>query len=99
MKYSILVILNAILQIFSIKQSTPPKICANCKHYKQAIVDDTYSKCALFKLQEYDVDYLVTGIKNDDFYYCSTARQSSEMCGKEGKFYKAKRTPKSKSPK
>jgi len=33
---------------------------------------------------------LITGITNIDYYYCSTTRQSENMCGKEGNKYKNK---------
>jgi hypothetical protein len=32
--------------------------------------------------------YFVTGVeKNIEYYYCSTARDINDMCGKEGKRY------------
>jgi hypothetical protein len=31
---------------------------------------------------------LVTGTNTDEYYFCSTARDSNDMCGEEGKYYK-----------
>jgi hypothetical protein len=46
------------------------------------------------KEQDNISNYLVTGayenIEKDDYYYCSTARGSEQMCGKQGKNYKKK---------
>ena len=35
-------------------------------------------------------DFLVTGIQNIDYNYCSIARKYDYMCGKDGKKYKNK---------
>jgi hypothetical protein len=74
------------------------KICANCKFFipKTPL---TKSKCFLFPKVMKDIecqkkisliDYLVTGIKTEEFkykdsyFYCSTARLYESMCGIEG---------------
>jgi len=48
-----------------------------------------FGKCSLFpKEEKRDINYYVTGIeKNIEFHYCSIARSSDNMCGKEGKKY------------
>lgn len=35
--------------------------------------------------------FLVTGINDDQYFYCATARDNNNMCGEEGKYYKKKR--------
>ena len=64
-----------------------PKLCINCKFYKKfPFIGNEFGKCALF-VRPTD-KYLVDGIT--DHYYCAIARQSENMCGKEGKFYEDK---------
>jgi hypothetical protein len=50
--------------------------------------NNKYGRCSLFIKQ--NADYLVAGIEEksyDNYYYCSTARGSEDMCGEEGKEY------------
>jgi hypothetical protein len=49
-----------------------------------------YGKCFLYPKTEENLNkYLVTGSNiNDEYQYCSTARQQFDMCGKEGKSYR-----------
>ena len=58
-------------------------LCMNCKHFKnQFFSDKKFGKCALFPRERTDY-YLVDGSSPDvDNYYCSTAREFDEMCGK-----------------
>jgi hypothetical protein len=45
----------------------------------------------LFERIYYDDNFLVDGIiKKPEYYYCSTARQNDNMCGKDGKLYEKK---------
>jgi hypothetical protein len=44
----------------------------------------------LFLKPEGKTNFLVNGISNDEYYYCSTARDIYSMCGEEGKYYKKK---------
>jgi len=66
-----------------------PKLCINCKYYKNNFLfqDPDYGKCSLFTRKIND--NLVTGITNynKDYYYCSTAREFDNMCGKDAKYY------------
>jgi hypothetical protein len=93
MKNIITLICCIVLPIFSSKIHNPTtriktKICINCKHFVSSDNDNKFGKCSLFPRSENEIDALVTGIhKPDDYYYCSTARQSIRMCGIEGKFY------------
>ena len=66
------------------------KYCVNCKHFIQdKDFKNEYAKCALFPIE--DGKFLVTGkITSENYYYCSTARISSSMCGKNATKYKRK---------
>lgn len=69
------------------------KICINCKHIIKSNSDPKYSKCSLFPLK--DSHFLVTGNKTDnEFFYCSTARENNDMCGKNATKYRKKRVKK-----
>ena len=68
-----------------------PKICLNCKYIIPDITcKNMFAKCALFEKDD-DASkyyyYLVNGEmgpRSVDYYFCSTARHSESMCGKEG---------------
>jgi hypothetical protein len=47
-----------------------------------------YGKCSFFPIR--DINFLVNGINEEKYYYCSTSRDSNDMCGEEGKYYKKK---------
>lgn len=73
-----------------------PKFCTNCKYFLQGGKHDTgfiYGKCLRFpkKMNLSDeTKYLVSGIfQISDMHheYCIIARQSSNMCGLDGKYY------------
>ena len=83
-----LVICYIVLPVFSFNEITP-KFCVNCKFFTNSFMkNNIYGKCSLFPKTEHNIDYLVTGTdKNIEFYYCSVARSSDNMCGKEGKKY------------
>jgi len=82
----ILVFVYLIVPIFSLKGH---KICINCKYFKKDFLsNDNFGKCALFPKEIYNTDYLVDGKRikqKNEYYYCSTARSSDDMCGKSGK--------------
>jgi len=103
MNYNILFICSIIVPIFSLEKTTP-KICVNCKFFKNDLIFDIasekrYGKCLAFPIvtEENENDYndfLVTGIKKNkiiEYSYCSIARRSEDMCGKGGKMYKSKK--------
>ena len=86
MKY-IFTILNILfLPILSFKEIIP-KLCINCKYFITDNRNDLYGKCSLFTKKEGRIDFLVNGIYNDQFHYCSIAREHNDMCGEEGKLY------------
>jgi len=72
----------------SIKNPTP-KFCVNCKHFindKNGNIE--FAKCALFFRE--DMTFLVGGHVTKEHRYCSTARMTENMCGKEGKMFTRK---------
>jgi hypothetical protein len=89
MKYLFVIFLSIILPIISLKKSTP-KICNKCKHFIPDKDFELYGKCALFPKRNGKINFLVNGIMNDEYFYCTTSRDSSDMCGEEGKYYKRK---------
>lgn len=74
----------------------PEKLCVNCQYFsinknaQNTNTGNVFGKCIAFPITESnEVSYLITGKKEKrDFFYCSTARGDSEMCGKEGKKYR-----------
>ena len=98
MKYIIVFFCSILLPIFSWKKNTP-KLCLNCKFFINDLMGNQYGKCSFFPTELSDAKFLVTGIKTTDYYYCSTARQYENMCGKEGNKYKNKPSNISKSMK
>ena len=81
--------MNNMRLLFFIPMISALKLCIDCKHYKNNGFHDTkYGKCTLFPIEDDDY-YLVNGesFKQNNHYYCSTARYSSLMCGKEGKYF------------
>jgi hypothetical protein len=81
----------SILSIFAFNEQ---KICVNCKHFnKDFWSEKKFGKCTLFPREEISKSYLVDGkhdIKNDDYYYCSTARGFDSLCGEKGTFFEKK---------
>ena len=75
-----------------LKQTTP-KFCVNCKHFIPHEYNNEYGKCAFFVYE--NSKFLVDGIARENEYYtCSTARSSINLCGKEGTKYRKKYTKK-----
>lgn len=91
MKYTFLIICVIILPVLSLKKVTH-KLCVNCKFFINSDNgDNKYSKCSFFPSDVSHVNFLVTGVENNKYNYCSVARSFESMCGKEGKAYKKKR--------
>ena len=91
MKY-ILVFVSLLLPVFAF-QGDPQKLCINCKHFtKDFFNSNQFGKCKSFSKETNSNVYLVDGKSNKhaDFYYCSTARTSDDMCGTEGYFFEKK---------
>ena len=86
MKLNIILFLYVILPIVSLIPQ--PKLCINCKHFLPDNMYGKYGKCFLFPKKDAKINYLVTGIVNEDYYYCSTVRDIDTACGEEGKLYK-----------
>ena len=89
MNYIILIIFSIILPNISLKH-IKPKICINCKYFLPDNDNGKYGKCSLFPKKDNNLNFLVNGIKNEDYYYCSIARDTYDMCREEGKYYKRK---------
>jgi len=64
------------------------KFCKNCKHFIPNTNSkiDKYATCRILPLNI--KDYLVTGNPDDiEYYYCTTAREFDNMCGKNASKY------------
>jgi len=81
--YSILLTINSLTHI-------KPNLCINCKYFIPDIHSDKFGKCSLFPKKDSKITFLVSGIYEDEYYFCSTSRNVNEMCGEEGKYYKEK---------
>ena len=72
-----------------------PKLCINCKYIIKND-DNRYSECSLFqqihRQQQAKINFLITGVKEEQYYSCSIARAYNTMCGEQGKMYKKKYT-------
>ena len=81
----IFTILSIVILTNSLKMNE--KFCVNCKHFIPSIdLIDKYGKCSMFSMD--NSKFLVSGNNNDrDFYYCSTARGSNNLCGKNATKY------------
>ena len=85
---------NSLTQPSNSQKSMNTKFCLNCRYF----LDNSYTgiqfgKCAQFPHIIEDNSYLITGTsiyQEIDYHYCSTARSTETMCGKEGKIYKRK---------
>lgn len=83
-----------LLSLTNSQKSMNTKFCLNCRYF----LDNSYTgiqfgKCAQFPHIIEDNSYLITGTsiyQEIDYHYCSTARNTETMCGKEGKIYKRK---------
>lgn len=72
---------------FPWKLAPPPNFCVNCVHFITSPTNPEYGKCRAFPIK--DNSYLVCGvIKDGNYRYCETARNSETLCGRVGKFYK-----------
>ena len=89
MKYIFSILSLLFLQILSFKE-IKPKLCINCKYFLTDFASNKFGKCLLFQKEGNKVYKLVNGnhVDNDQYYYCVTARENENMCGKEGKMYK-----------
>jgi hypothetical protein len=67
-------------------KTNKPKICIHCKYFIPDNDNGKYGKCSFFPIR--DINFLVNGINEEKYYYCSTSRDSNDMCGEEGKYYK-----------
>lgn len=91
MNYLIIILFSIILPIISVRQSKP-KLCINCKHFVPDTITNIgiFSKCSLFPNKVGKINLLVNGINTYENFYCTTTRDTDNMCGEEGKYYKKK---------
>lgn len=89
MKSIYVIFLSIFLPIISLKKSTQ-KLCINCKHFIPDNNTGVYGKCALFPSEQSKIQFLINGIDEKNYYFCSTVRSSSHMCSEEGIYYKKK---------
>jgi hypothetical protein len=71
-----------------------PKLCTNCKFFKNDLFQDNkFGKCLKSPIVN-DVDYfLVTGVnpsKKVDYNFCSIVRKYNPECGPDGKLFEPK---------
>lgn len=90
MKSIFVIFLSLIFPIVSVKEARQ-KICINCKYFITDNNNGVYGKCSLFPSEQAKIRFLVNGINEENYYYCSTVRSSDNMCGEEGKYYKKKK--------
>jgi len=92
MKYIFTLLSLLFLQVVSFNV-IKPKLCLNCKHFIKDNDDSKFGKCSLFQKEKLNFYMMVNGIsenKDIEYYYCATARNNEDMCGKEGKMHKRK---------
>jgi len=94
MNYVILIFYSIILPIISLKQKQiKPKLCINCKYFITDNDTGKFGKCSLFPKKAVKINYLVNGINgindinDNEYYFCSTSRDTNDMCGEEGKYF------------
>lgn len=76
---------------------TKPKICADCKFIRRSFFGNKYAQCSQLPYTETNSDYLVVGgdqYYSNRYYFCSTARDYDDLCGKSGKLYQPKKNKK-----
>jgi hypothetical protein len=82
--------------VYAVVSSSPPlpRLCVNCRFMtkKYFFVGDEFGKCSLFPKTIQNTEYFVTGKETvkDELWYCSTARNSEDMCGKNGNYFEPK---------
>ena len=83
-----------VLLLLCLNKLRAENFCINCKFFKRPLLShNVFAKCTVFPLQiskDNETDYLVTGKKNIDYRFCSTARLEEAMCGPTGKYYQKK---------
>ena len=71
-----------------------PKFCINCKYYlKNGLLSKEFGRCLMFKIEEKENFYLITGkkrVSEQIYYHCSTAREFDTFCGKNAKYFEPK---------
>ena len=87
------IIYFSILSRFFSASQIIPKLCIDCKFYKNNFFTiSKFGKCSLFPIEKYDDYFWVNGknYNNTEYHFCSTSRKFDDMCGKEGKHFEQK---------
>jgi hypothetical protein len=73
------------------------KFCVDCVHFLPDKSSVTYGKCKAFpkkdSIKKAETQYMVSGVLTDaelEFFYCSTARETESMCGRNGAQFQGK---------
>jgi hypothetical protein len=67
------------------------KVCFNCKHFKKTLFNQNqFGRCKLFPKESNELVGEYKPKIKIDYYFCSTARDNDDMCGKEGFFFEKK---------
>ena len=81
---------------FVLTHALTDKLCIRCKHFvSNREVGLEYGKCSALPKRTYiDTNYLVTGktTYKEDYWYCSTARNTEHLCGTSGKHFEKQDT-------
>ena len=85
-----------LLFILFVSCNNSTKFCYQCKHFKRQpdllFFDNRFAVCSMFPKADDNIYYLVTGkIQNvNEYYFCSTARNTDFMCDVIGKNFEKK---------
>ena len=71
MKSIVVIFYLLIFPIISLKEPVQ-KICINCKYFIPDNNIGVYGMCSLFPKKEAKIKFLVNGIKEEEYYFCST---------------------------
>lgn len=66
------------------------KLCIHCKYFIPDTNSIKLSKCEMFPKVENKLNYLVSGIEEEEYNYCVTSRGDENICGEDAKMYKKK---------
>ena len=80
----LVIICSMILPVLSFMKE---KLCIHCKYF---IGNDKFGKCAMFPKIENKINYLISGVQENEYNACSVARLHDDMCGEYGLFFKKK---------
>lgn len=84
----IAVALNLVFTSSNVLKIPEPKFCFKCKYFLRDDFDIKYSRCRKYpKYIEPQTEYLVTGIHETKYPFCTIVRNSQDLCGQEAFAY------------